>query len=434
MIFIFRYSSLQSLFVFLQLKWLSAYYSFLLLICFGILCIADPVYSIQLGNIEITPQFTVKGEYDDNIDLSSGIEEELIDDLVLHFTPAIQSLLPYKGHVFSLDITGDYRKGTKEKFSDLNMSLRGGADLNFPGGLNLNLSDTYSRTKFDRNLFEESDVSHSQVNTYEVTSSYAFLRRIKLRGGYKHRWEEFENDSEIEQRNTDTAVCGLSIPLTWNAVLYSSYEFNNEDFKETDDRDFSSNKYLLGVKWEGPYRFSLWVESGQKEIDYVSPQEDDINGIVGNIGIGIKFSEIVHGQFSFGRDAYRKYVYEGKLNYQHSEDMTFRLSVSKTTNSSFSSSSNTNIFEATRFKVEAEKRFIDKFTILLAGSYIIHSFASDGQGTDKDEIMIGEGSVAYPIKNWLDVGINYQYAERSSSNKLSEYKNNRVGMFLRSIF
>lgn len=404
-------------------------YLFLLFFLF-----AGPAYSIQLGNTEVTPQLIIKGEYDDNINLSSGLDEEIRDDFVLHFTPAVRSLLPFKGHDFFLDFTGDYRKGTKEKFSDFNMSLRGGADLHFPGGFNLNLTDTYSRTKFDRNLFEESDVSHSKANTYEVAASYTFLRRVKLKGGYKHRWEESENDSETEERNIDTAGGGLSIPLTWDSFFYSSYEFNKEDFKKTKDQDFSSNRYLLGIKWEGPYRFSLWAEGGQKEVDYVSSQEDDINGFIGNIGIGVRFSEITQGQFSFGRNVHGKNEYDGRLHYQHSEDTTFQLSVSKTTNTSFSSSSNSNTFDATRVNLEVEKNFIGKFSISLSGSYIIHSFDSDSSVENEDKIVVGEGSVAYPIEKWLDVGMNYQYAQRSSNNTLSEYKNNRVGIFLKSVF
>ncbi|MBI4847216.1 MAG: outer membrane beta-barrel protein [Nitrospirae bacterium] len=416
------------------LKQLSMLYPALLSLFLLFLLFAGPAYSIQLGNTEVTPQLIIKGEYDDNINLSSGLDKDIKDDFVLHFTPTIQSLLPFKGHKFFLDLTADYRRGTKEKISELNTSLRGGADLVFPGGFILNFIDTYSRTKFDRTLFEESDVSHSQANTYEVTSSYTFLRRIKLNGGYRHRWEESENDSGTDERNIDTAGGGLSIPMTWHSSLYSSCEFDDEDFKETNDRDFSSNRYLLGVKWEGPYRFSLWVEGGQKEVDYVSLQEDDINGFFGNIGLGVRFSEITQGQFSFGRNVYGKYEYDGRLNYQHSEDTTVSFSASKTTNTSFSISSRSNTFEAARYSLKIEKNFIDKFSISLSGSYIIHTFDSDGLGEDKDKIIVVEGSVAYPIQKWLDVGMNYQYAQRSSNNALSEYKNNRVGMFLKSVF
>ncbi|MBI4843132.1 MAG: outer membrane beta-barrel protein [Nitrospirae bacterium] len=402
----------------------------------SLIFIVAPAYAMQLGNAEITPHVTVRGEYDDNINLSSGTtaDDEIKDDIVTHLTPVIQAVLPYKGHKFLLDFTGDYRKGAKEKLSELNMSLIGVADLSFPGGLKINLNDTYSKTKFDRELFEKSDVSYSQANSYQIESTYVFVKRLKIGGMYKHRWEESESEGRAAERYTDTAEGRLSVPITWSSVVYLAYTFNKEGFEVAQDRDFSSDKYLLGVRWEGPYRFSLWAEGGYKEIDYGSPEEKDVSDTVGNVGIGVRFSEITQGRFSFGIDAYGKFVFDTGLNYQHSEDTTIRVSASKTTNTSFSSSYSSKIFKATRYNLEIEKEFLEKFSILLSGGYIIHTYTSDDSDEGQDKIVSGEASISYPIEDWLHVGAHYNYAQRNSDNTESEYTNNRIGMFVQFIF
>ncbi|MCI5223691.1 MAG: hypothetical protein D3924_13730, partial [Candidatus Electrothrix sp. AR4] len=97
---------------------------------------------MQLKNTEATAEIMLNAEYDDNIYLSNESEkEEIKGDMVFHVIPSIKLMHSYIDHALDFNLTGDYRKATDSKISDININTSAGVNLNFPGGLSVGLVD-----------------------------------------------------------------------------------------------------------------------------------------------------------------------------------------------------------------------------------------------------------------------------------------------------
>lgn len=404
-----------------------------LLITFSVLFLIlhpDTSYSLQFSNLEVKPEVTLSGEYDDNINLANKDTEEVKDDIILHLIPSIGLLLPYKDHRFSVDINGDHRRGTDNHISDTNMSIEGLMDYNFSGGLKLKLNDTYISSRFDQALFEEAGVSKSNSNTYGIASSYIFIERVKAEGEYSHKLEEFEGVTLSSERKIDTFEGKLSVPVTQSVMSHVSYYFQEQDFDKLETSSYEKNRFMAGIGWKGPYRFSLLIEGGHESIDYSLHSVKDYSNPVINIGLKVIITEATQGSFSFGWNGYGKSVYDAGLKHQFSEDTYLMLSGSKHTDTSITSTSSSNTYDSSVINLQFVEKFVDKITMTLLGS---HQVQQSSTGSE-DEIWISKVSFDYPIQAWLKVGTYYQYAMREATNKESEYKNNRLGMFATLVF
>ena len=404
---------------------------FLVLLLCGL---GGTAHAIQWGNIQAITEVRLSGEYDDNVNLGSdvdtigGVGEEVQDDFVFHVMPTIDVLLPHKDHTFFLNLGGDYRKGTDTDLSETNVNVSGGVDLSFSGGLQLRLSDTYNRSSFDQDLYEVPGISDSESNTYSVEAAYTFVQRLGVEGKYDHRWEEFEEDGGTATRDIDIFDGKLSIPVTRAIVAYISCAFEIQDSDERTNRNYQDNRYVVGAKWTGPYRFSVWAEGGYEDINFELPTQRDYDNVVGEIGIEVKLTESSEAALSFGKDGYDNTIYEGSIVCHPTEDASARFSVSKRTPTTFTGTFLSSVYESTRLSLQLQKRFIDRVTATLEGSYQIQEPASEVEHR-KDKIWIGRISLDYPIQEWMKVGTHYQYATRKSVREQDEYEDNRVGMF-----
>ncbi len=391
--------------------------------------------SFVYRGLKISPEFSIHAEYNDNVTLSSGMNEKIEDDIVLKFIPSVRAFLPYKDHNFSLGVVGDYRKGTSTSLSDLNMSAVSNMNLNFPGGLKISVSDQYTKTRFDQALFEEDDVSTSQSNTASVVSSYIISRRVRLDGEYFHKWEESESGSEVMTRYTDDFKGKLFFPVSRNnTIMYLSYNVTVQDYEDRAVNNYINNRYLIGLKWAGPSRFSLFAEGGYEELDYSHAKDGNRDNYVGNIGLDVKFTETTDGSVYIGRDVYENLVYKGDVTYTYSENSSVTFSAGKKTESSFASNQLNRTFESTRYKLQFVKVMGNNITANLFGAYILHKDSQINDEEQNDKVWIGRAKLSYSVNESLDVGAIYLYAKKNSNINEAEYKNNRFGIFANYIF
>ncbi|MDO8281037.1 MAG: hypothetical protein Q7U10_00180 [Thermodesulfovibrionia bacterium] len=412
----------------LPLKKPSSIYNILILTCFFSIVLAGKSFSLQLGNTEVTPEITISSEYDDNINLKNGIDDETTDDIVLHLIPVINFLIPYQDHKLSFDFDSDFRKGTKTDLSENNLNLAGALDLNFPGGLKFNFHDSFTKTRFDQALEDEAGISKNKSNTYGIATSFTYVSRLKAEGEFNRTWEEFLDKEEISERNTDTFKGTLSLPVTESIVSFMSYFYEKQDSEQNKDRNYKDNRYIIGAKWAGVYRFSIIAEGGYETIDYELSSAEDFNNPVGTMTLIVQITDMMGGKFSVGKDGYGDYRYEGGLSYEQPDDISANLAFIKETISSLSSTSSGSTLESTTYNLQLIKKLVEKITMTFEGSYQLQASSSDGEDIE-DKIWLGKVSFDYPIQEWLKVGTHYQYAMREASDIKGEYTNNRVGMF-----
>jgi hypothetical protein len=302
------------------------------IICFAVIAfvLIQPV-RIQSKTIDIDPlriihHSDVSLEYDDNVNLSSGIDEPIEDDYIFHYIPYFIFLFPHDDHDISLDINGDYRKRIKSGLSDFNLSASGVMDFNFSKGLGVKLEDTYTLTRFDHELNAEPGTSRSRTNHAGIELSYKFVERLRAVVGYAYDWEK----SDVAYREFTELFAGLNVPVTWSIEGYLTGKRKEQNADEAiSSWNYHVDQYVLGLKWTGPYRFSAFAETGNENIKFDSPELENIQNSIYKAGIGIKISEATQAQFSYGNDVYGNEIYAGEFTSSRDGGEMTMLSVKK---------------------------------------------------------------------------------------------------------
>ena len=394
------------------------------------LIVPDTARCMEFKNLNVDTVLVLEGEYNDNVNLSDGKTEGVEEDFLLHIMPSINLGMSHLEHNFSLVFSADYREGFSTEHSETNYNIQGQIDLNFPSGLNLRVFDTYNRSRFDEGLDSEAGISNTQSNTWGVSTSYSLVERLRPEAKYEHRWLEFEEDTHLGQslveKVVDTIEGQLSFPVYRSVSGTVSGFFEQQDSDERKESNHRTRSYLAGLRWQGPYRFTVSAAAGREDIDFEQRDQKDYDNTIYSITLGIRFTEAIDGELTYGTDGYDNSTYDGRLNYAYSEETSARLFATKSTQVSFSSSSAGSAYENLRTGINFTTRFLERVTTALDVSYQTRKSFDDNDVDDK--IWIGKISLQYPLREWLKAGAYYQYATRDSIRVNNDYDNNRVGM------
>jgi len=378
------------------------------------------------STIEISPQVTIKGEYDDNVGLTDGINRAIRKDYIFYIDPLISMSHLYKNHKTIINLGGNYRKGIETELSNLNLNMSGDVALNFNNGLSLNFNDEYIRSSFDQALYDEAGVYNRQSNNFMIGTYYSFnsSNRLKLAVRYYNKWDQYDNESQKVDRTRDIFEGNLSIPLTKSisSYLIGGYEHQKSDKRKT--RSYHDTKALLGINWKGPYRFTIWVQGGYEEISYTSPTMPDFKKPIGEAGVKILFTESAQGEFFVGKDGYDNLTYGAEFYYQFTDLTLINLSANKNTRSSFSTFNTEGFYEYTTVSLQLVKKILEKITATIGANYLIQ----DVNPNQKYDTTIGNFRINYSMQDWMKIGAYYQYSNRNSKQKTYKFKNSRIGV------
>jgi hypothetical protein len=391
------------------------------LFCCGVV-IPGTASAMQTANTEATLGVTLSAEQDDNITLVGDAGKE--DDLVFHVIPTLDMTHFFNDHNLNLMLNGDYRKGADIVDGELNLEAGAGVDFNFAGGLMISLSDTYENEEFDQKLYAETGVSNSQTNTYAVKSAYSFGERTSVEAGYSHKWEEFDDEPETSVYDTDRVNGRLTVPVSteWKSYLHAT--FNTIESEEIALRNNDSIQGALGFRWEGPSRFSYWIEGGLGEIDYEHEGLEDFSEAIGETGVEVALTAWSFFQASVGQNSYGELKYEGVFTHNFNDKLALNLGASRDTLRSYSLTSTENTYDMSTFKLGLKSTFWERIEAGLTASYQIQD------STNSVETLIGKATLDYPIQDWVKAGAHYQYATRTADNAEEEYDDNRIGLFV----
>ncbi|MCI5164874.1 MAG: hypothetical protein D3903_01990 [Candidatus Electrothrix sp. GM3_4] len=355
----------------------------------------ETVFSMQLNNTQASAKITFNAEYDDNVNLSSGLEgdDELKSDLLFHTVPAIELTHTYIDHKFHFGLSGDYRKGTGSSISETNINTSTDIDLNFPGGFSVNLLNTYTETAFDQNLDEETEPSDRQADRYQIHAIYKFGLRLKAEGEYGHLWQEFDDELESTVYDSDTVNGKLTVPVSIAWESYLSGFLETFESEQAVKRNCDIQQYLFGFQRRSRSELLfIWLEAGYEHIDYTSDEWNDSAEIIGETGTKIIFSPRSSISLSLGRNGYGKIKYAALFKHHYSDKLDIRLSADKRTRKSFSTVIDEQFYDTARLKLSLSTAFMERFRISLEGSYQLLQY------TEPVTTWTGRTALDYPIQ------------------------------------
>ena len=396
------------------------------LFCCGVI-LPDSSSAMQTANTEATLGVTLSAEQDDNVTLSSETVGDIAkeDDMVFHVLPKLDMTHFFGDHNLNAMLNGDFRKGADIVDGEMNLEAGVGVDFNFAGGLMIGLSDTYTNEEFDQGLYTESGVSDSQENVYALKTAYSFGERTSVEVDYSHEWEEYDDKPTTTVYDSDTINGRVTIPIS---TLWKSYLKGTVYSIESDEATIRNNDKtngVLGFRWEGPSRFSYWLEGGVSEIDYENEGLEDYSEAIGETGVEVALSAWSSLRASVGSNSYGELTYEGILRHNFSEKVTLTLGASRDTLSSYLLNSTDSTYEVSTYRLGLNSTFLERVEAGLSASYQIQDKTNNSV-----ETLIGKATLDYPIQDWIKAGAHYQYATRTADNAGDEYDDNRIGLFV----
>jgi len=396
------------------------------LIFCGLIAMPDSASAIQTANTEATLGVTLSAEQDDNVTLSSDTPGDTAkeDDVVFHVAPALDMTRFFGDHNLNANLNGDFRKGADVVDGEMNLDAGVGLDFNFAGGLMIGLSDAYRNEEFDQSLYTEAGLSDNRSNTYGVKTAYSFGERTSVQAGYSHKWEEFDDEPTETVYDTDTVNGKITVPVSreWKSYVAGSFETVESD--EMSIRNNDDSHGVLGFRWEGPNRFSCWIEGGFGEINYENEALEDYSEVIGEAGVEVAMTAWSALQASVGQNGYGELKYEGIFRHNFHDKLELTLGASQNTLRSYALTSADSTYDVTTYRVGLNSTFWDRIEAGLSGSY------QKIDRTDSYETLIGKATLDYPIQEWIKAGAHYQYATRTADNAGEEYDDNRIGLFV----
>lgn len=395
------------------------------LFCCGVI-LPNSASAMQTATTEATLGVTLSAEQDDNVFLSSEIPPDSAkeDDLIFHLMPTLDVTHFLGDHNLTANLKGDFRKGADIVDGEVNLEAGVGAEFNFAGGLMIGLSNTYKNEQFDQGLYAETGVTDSQTNTYGVTTGYNFGERTSVRAGYSHKWEEYDDQPVKSVYDTDKVNGRITIPIATEWQSYLDGQFSTIESDEISIRNNDKSRAVIGFRWEGPNRFSYWIEGGIGEVDYENDALEDYSEGVGEIGVEVALSAWSSLQAAIGQNSYGKFRYEGVFRHNFSDKVELTFGANQDTLSSYSTTSSDKTYDVTSFRLGLNTTFLNRVEAGLTGSYQIQDTANSV------ETLIGRFTLDYPIQDWIKAGAHYQYATRTADNAGEEYDDNRIGLFV----
>jgi hypothetical protein len=395
------------------------------LICCGLLA-PESVLSMQTANTEATLGITFRAEHDDNITLASDTAGDAKEDeLIFHVIPSLDMTRFFGDHNLNANLNGDFRKGADIVDDEINLEAGIGVDFNFAGGLMIGLSDTYLNEDFDQQLYTELGVSDHQANTYGAKAAYSFGERTSLEATYSHMWEEYDDKPVKSVYDTDTVTGRITVPVSRRWISYLDAKIESIESDEVPIRNDDAVEGVLGFRWQGPNRFSCWIEGGASEHDYEHEAEVDYSEAVGEAGVEVALTAWSFFQASIGQNSYGELKYDGIFRHNFQDKFEMTLGASQSTVRSYVVDSDEQLYDTTLFKLELNSTFWERIEAGFAASYQLQD-----KKDDSIETLIGEATLDYPIQDWVKAGARYQYATRTADNAQEEYDDNRIGLFV----
>lgn len=478
----------------------------------------NKTFSINPDTLKLTthPQITLLSEYDDNVYLLDKQDDNFNQDVVFHLLPKFGVVRQYKKHSYGLALNSDFRKGFLSPFKS-NVQTSGQINLKYNNGLQLSLRDYYMYSDFDLGLTDMPGITQRQMNNFRSKISYTFVeklkvfgsydnrlftyktetgfferfsnvygtgvsynfsRRFKIEGDYKNTQEKFNEPERISNRTIDEINSKFIFPVTASFGSYLSYSFQKQNSQEIPTRNYTDNRYVYGVTWEGPNRFFIWLEGGYEEIIYELDTVNDYKNPVGELGCEIKFTEFFKGKLSAGMDVYKNIIFEGEVIYDKLDKTTVRLTANRHTQTYFltytpkniyisykySIDIKTNLSETIQFSIgsgyqtrddysedisipsagriyrysrtymETKLKPSEKFFVIFNGSYLFQDSDSEQDNMYQYNTWVGKISIEYLINDNFNMGAHYQIATRNGTADRYDFNNNRVGLFFTYLF
>ncbi len=361
--------------------------------------------NIHIGQTEIHPFLSLKEIFSDNIYSTSTDEKS---DSILETSPGVKMQMPIGIHRFEAEYwVIDRRYSTYKGEDTTDQHAKGLLDLKFGSRLSLTASGAYDKGHEPRSSSASGFIEVFRTNTGYGSATYQLTGRSKVQVEYTQTaW----NYSTSSFRDRDE---GLTSGYFYYRFLPKTSVFVQYDHKAVDYTDPTSglnsteDSALVGIQWEITEKSRGTIKAGRTSKDYTDPAMKDFSGSRWYLNIDHKFSE----------DSSVVLTGQRQVNEANAVGVAY--------------------YTTTGLSGEFAFRFLSKTAFLLRGSYSkdVYSNAVPPETVAREDTYSQTGvGLKYFMKDWIDLGADYNKRNRSSNIDVNDYKENQYVLYVNMSF
>jgi hypothetical protein len=363
------------------------------------------VGNIHIGQTEIHPFLSIKEIFSDNIYYTSTDEKS---DSILETTPGVKIQMPMGMHRLLAEYWAiDRRYNTYRGEDTTDHHAKGLLDLKFGSQLSLTASGAFDKGHEPRYMSASGFIEVFRTNIGYGSATYQLTGRSKVQIEYTQTsWNYVTSDfRDRDEGLTSGYFYYRFLPKTWVFVQYDHKAIEYTD--PTSDLDNTENSALIGLQWEATAKSRGTIRVGRTSKDYKDPAVKDTSNLRWSLDIDHKFSD------------------------DSSIVLTGRRQVNEANAVGVANYTTTGLYGEFSF------RFLSKTAFLLRGSFSkdVYSNAVPPETVAReDKYSLAGVGLKYFMKDWIDLGADYNKRDRNSNFDVNDYKETQYVLYVKMSF
>jgi polysaccharide biosynthesis protein VpsM len=361
--------------------------------------------NIHIGQMEIHPFLSLKEIFSDNIYSTSTDEKS---DSILEISPGVRMQMPIRMHRFAAEYWAiDRRYSTYKGEDTTNQHAKGLLDLKFGSRVSLIASGAYDKGHEPRSSSASGFIEVFRTNTGYGSATYQLTGRSKVQVEYTQTAWNYSTSSfrDRDEGLTSGYFYYRFLPKT---SVFVEYDHKAIDYTDpTSGLDSTENSTLVGIQWEITAKSRGTIKAGWMSKDYKDPAGKDFSGPRWSLNIDHKFSEDSSVVLSGQR----------QVNEANAVGVAY--------------------YTTTGLYGEFSFRFLSKTAFLLRGSYsndVYSNAVPPATVAREDTYSLAGVGLKYFMKDWIDLGADYNKRNRDSNIDVNDYKENQYVLYVKMSF
>lgn len=374
---------------------------------FSSLSYAQEGAQIKVGAFDVVPTVGLTEAYKDNVFKQEDGEE--LSSWITTISPAVQAVADNGQSRYQLaykNETGLYHSSHKDDYVD--HTFEAAADWELSSRHRLGVSASYYDGHDERGTVFTSGRANSIDSPDELVDEEVGVKYTYGAEGsvgqvvvsYDRLDKEYTNHRDatrVRDRVTDTFETAFNWKAFSNTTLSLelAYEDTEYEFTENDGvlLDNDEKRALLGVTWAPGGPISGFIKAGQEKKEFEADIRDDDTVFIWDVSV--KWSPI--------------------------DRTVLALDSSRSAEESTSDSS---LYTDTKnYKLTWTHGWSDRLSSKLYYSYADEDYVEDAEDKHNKTSEYGLG-LDFALRDWLDTGVHYYYADRDSNVAVDEYTGN----------
>ena len=368
-------------------------------ICMGAVLLSPISFAKQdVSKPGFYPSISVKQTSDDNI-FRQPAASEISDD----FTSIAANLLLIKTfgkHQLTAEYAGDYadyNKNTDEDYTDHTVNLNLLLDLTKK--FNIDVQANYKDVHEPRGSAGTVNGSNkpNEYTEKRIFTGFSFGRKTakaQVELDVAAVDTEYTNNAQSARDRDNQIVSARAFYNVGNkTALFVEAKQNTVDYA-TGTLDSTENFYHLGLRWDATNKTTGEIKVGSFDKDFDAASQKDGDGT----------------------------SYEASITWSPKTYSQFTLGLSRAPQES---STADNFYTSRLVSLDWIHSFGQKLDLTVNASDGVDEYSL---GVREDKLMNAGLGLSYEFRRWMDVGLNYTYSKRDSTDNTADYTDNLVSL------